>query len=235
MRARRPVSIIGKSLEEPVTHVRDEIPDLITRADSTYLISYFSRVYSAYGTEMDVALKGFSIGLSRAAGFMITFPRGLANYRLTCSYPQNDLRTDISFFTPSDPNHEHQPGGLLVFKDETVQPPQLIIVYLAMELDSRKDILLDWVCRLIRVDVDEYDDDYAKNTLAKLQSEYESGLLANPHKHYDRLDNAIVLAITRFRTLTGEPCVEAIMVELAFDAEVLLQEQDIWPVQLIEE
>ncbi|KAH8891581.1 HET-domain-containing protein [Thozetella sp. PMI_491] len=222
MRARSPVCLVSKPLDEAILDLRDEIPDLTTQMESTYLISNFSKIYSAYGTEMDTALKGFEIEPAPAAGFMITFPRGLANFKLEEAYPAASLRSEISFFTPSDATFSSTPGGLLIFRKRDTA--RYIAVYLGLELDSTNKILEDWVCHLVWLEEGEYEPGYAKRTAAKLQKQHEAGELGSSRKHYHHVGDAAVAARARFPTLTGGPCNEAIMAELVFDAQSLLAE-----------
>ncbi|KAK0621905.1 heterokaryon incompatibility protein-domain-containing protein [Bombardia bombarda] len=200
MRARAPVSLISLKLDEPPVNTSDDIQDLTTRTETSYYISYFSRVYSVYGTEMDVAMN-FGTHISPDSteseqGFMLTFPRGMANYKLHAAFPANGLRENISFFIPSHFDFPRtdvvSPRGVIIFKDETADPPQ--------------HVAEDAIQLLEKADKKGFDETWT---------------------HYHQLQSAIVAARTRFKTLNGEPCKEAIMVEIVFDADQLLRERDI--------
>jgi len=287
MRARAPVSLICKVLDDDDGDDNDDggreerraaggrgdqIRDLTTRRDSEYLISYFSRVYSAYGTEMDIALKGFGSDSDQeapaAAGWLLTFPRGMARYVLHEAWPPRDLRADISFFMPQDTTAAGIAGGLLVFRDGASVPARYVAVYLALEIEG--DIKLrHWTCRLVPVpagfqrgqaealaelaglelaaamraedersdsDDDGDGDDDGNRQDNKGGSADEKGETSKKKqkgkkragwRHYHQLDNAIVAARTRFHTLKGEPCSEAVMLELVFDADELMRERDV--------
>ncbi|KFA71531.1 hypothetical protein S40288_06837 [Stachybotrys chartarum IBT 40288] len=225
MRARSPVCLISRPLDDGGIGIQDEIPDLGPQVECTYLISSFPKIYSAYGTEMDTALKGFEADPSPAAGFMITLPRGLGSYRINRAHPANALRPDISFFTPPMDQLSQFSGGLIVFKDSNVTPPRQVALYLGLELNSSKQFLLDWVCRLVEVEA-EVSAESVKQTAEILQRQHERGLFGNSRKHYHHLGDSIAAARTRFPTLTGEPSKEVIMVEVVFEAQSILEEWD---------
>ncbi|KAK3934636.1 vegetative incompatibility protein HET-E-1 [Diplogelasinospora grovesii] len=230
MRARMPVTLIRKELDESATGNTDEIQDLTTPAETSYIVSYFSRVYSVYGTEMDVAMKGFETSRSIEAntGFLITFPRGMANYQLHGAYPPNALFPHISFFFPTyalssttvvseDEPLDETVSGYIVFKDSTVQPAKFVYVCLVLDSLTTKGKGL-WACKLLPDgrDMNRLED------LARVNEELREPPSIWPQYH--RLGNAIVAARTRFDTLGGEPCTTAILVEIVFDAHILLQE-----------
>ena len=151
MRARTPISLISRNIDDPDVMNSAEkvgaaagILDLTTRNETSYYISYFGRVYSAYGREIDVAMKGFEVYPQPAHGFMITFPRGMAGYRLHTALPRRDLRNDISYFIPTtrtvrsfDSSQEEEmqiSSGIIVFKNDSLpddDPSKCVGVYLA--------------------------------------------------------------------------------------------------------
>ncbi|KAK0641893.1 heterokaryon incompatibility protein-domain-containing protein [Cercophora newfieldiana] len=205
MRARTPVSIICKTLGETASSSSGgEIQDLIGQTETSYYITYFNRVYNIYGTEMDITMKGFELGVDMAApmGFMIAFPRGTAGYRLQTAYPHGSLRPDISFFIPRASS----------FKD----------LYLAAGAEPSKEV---WMCRIVDIP-DEFEPKDAEMVLARINR--ASGL---PWARYHHSGNAIVEANTRFKTLRGDPCTEAVMVEIVFDVDALLQERQEMPLR----
>jgi hypothetical protein len=227
MRARYPVSLISKSVDESAVKLREEIQDLTTKTETTYLISYFGRIYSAYGTDMDDALKGFGIETTANLGFMLTFPRGIGNYRLTHAWPEEDLHRDISFFIPTVPGSppydepSPQPDGILVFEDSTVQPMRRVILYLAITYNDVE--ATNWTCKLVLDETVMNFDDLEKSAMALRDRLGDDGW----GNHYDRHDDAVVAARTRFSTITSMPCIHAVMVELVFDAKKLLDERGV--------
>ncbi|KAK3323172.1 heterokaryon incompatibility protein-domain-containing protein [Cercophora scortea] len=256
MRARHPVSLISKRLDSPSLEARDEIRDLTTRTETSYFISYFSRVYSVYGTEMDTAMKGFDLGASKPShshrGFMIAFPRGMAGYHLHAAFPSKDLHRDISFFIPTtysvsnldrhyislglndDDNEDENPPsptaefplvadrGVLVFQNPNTNPPTFVGIYLALE----RPLLAGWTAKVIPIPTslmlsgsDPPDENRVLNII-------DAETYDHPWPHYDLLGDVIVSARTRFDPIGGEPCKEAIMVEIVFDAEAVFRERD---------
>lgn len=151
MRARTPVSLISRNIDHRYAIDSDQkigaargVLDLTTRTETSYYISYFGRVYSAYGREIDVAMKGFDVYPQPDHGFMITFPRAMAGYRLYSALPRRDLRDDISYFFPTsrhirsfDSSKEEETqvfSGIIVFKNDNLpddNPSKMIGVYLA--------------------------------------------------------------------------------------------------------
>ncbi|KAI9170548.1 Vegetative incompatibility protein [Paramyrothecium foliicola] len=220
MRARSPVSLINRTIDGGVLNFYAEIPDLGPQDQSTYLISQFAKVYSAYGTEMDMAMKGFEVDGGPAAGFMITLPQGWNDYQLERAYPEEALRSDISFFTPPNPTLSQFPGALLCFREHSGRSPtaQAFAVYLGLELDITTKLLQDWVCRIVKFDSKDIRPDYLEEMAEQLQKEHENGFLGASQKHYHHVEDIIVAARTMFPTLTGEPCGKMIMVELVFGA-----------------
>ncbi|KAH7303925.1 heterokaryon incompatibility protein-domain-containing protein [Stachybotrys elegans] len=225
MRARSPVTLICRLLHEGIVGLRDEIVDLGPRVESTYLISNFAKIYSAYGTEMDAALKGFQIEPVPAAGFMITFPQGMGGYELYESQPAGALHSDISFFAPYSLNDSLFAGGLLVFKRSGPGVPRYIAVYMGLELDTTNRLLHDWICRVVNMDYRDPSRSF-KEIAEDMQRKHHHGLLGTSQKHYHHQGDFIVAARTRFHTLQGEPSGEMIMAELVFNAEPLVTEWD---------
>jgi hypothetical protein len=235
MRGRTPMTLISKKLDEGYHDAHTEIRDLTTRTETSYLISSFSRVYSIHGNEMDEAIKGFDVddmGSQREQGFMLAFPRGMGNYQLCGAFPAHDVHSDISFFIPtakSDPAGPTSPydpsmasvRGIVLFKDDSVQPPRHVAVYLAVEARPAGR----WTCRIMsrRDPEDNFDHD---SMALHLKTADASGHHHAP-RHYDHTDDAIVAARTQFKTTTGQPCKEAILVEIVFDVDTLAQEQDL--------
>ncbi|KAK4205075.1 heterokaryon incompatibility protein-domain-containing protein [Triangularia verruculosa] len=233
-----------------------EIQDLTTRNDTEILVSYFSRIYPLYGNEMDEAMKGFAVSemmldsntTAPEQGFMLTFPRGMGEYRCLLSHPSTDLYRNISFFLPSasavpvsevdgrpHPRHNTLPGqvtrGLLVFAHSAIGPRMrsitfgdnmgLVGIYLA--LDS---VTGNWTCRIIDLGIK------ISITASDLEGKARIGdamVLGKPEEwvHYDQAQNVVVAARTRFETVKGKPCKEAIMVEIVFDVKELVEERDL--------
>ncbi|KAK0670328.1 heterokaryon incompatibility protein-domain-containing protein [Cercophora samala] len=233
-----------------------EIQDLTTREDTEILVSYFSRIYPLWGNEMDEAMKGFAVSEmmlnsnteTPEQGFMLTFPRGLGEYRYRYSYPHTDLYPNISFFIPSvvappihpsrnahgddmqasaGPNVQHQPRpgqvrrGLLVFACSYGANYKYVGIYLAVDSATT-----NWTCRILDLG----------NSFSGMRSDLEEKtalgdgvVLGKPEEwlHYDQQDDVIVAARTRFKTVNGKPCKQAIMVELVFDVDELLEERDL--------
>ncbi|KAK3399757.1 hypothetical protein B0T20DRAFT_391324 [Sordaria brevicollis] len=160
MRARIPVSLISRNIDDPydphVTNFSEKlglnagILDLTSRTETSYYISYFGRVYSAYGREIDVAMKGFEVYPQPDHGFMITFPRGMAGYQLHTALPRRDLRDDISYFIPTsrqvrsfDSSKDealHISSGIIMFKNDSLpddHPSKCVGIYLAFATTTR--------------------------------------------------------------------------------------------------
>ncbi|KAK3947671.1 hypothetical protein QBC32DRAFT_374125 [Pseudoneurospora amorphoporcata] len=210
MRARIPVSLISRNIDDPYVINSTEklgaaagVLDLTTRTETSCYISHFSRVYSARGREIDVAMKGFEVYPQPDYGFMITFPRGMAGYRLHTALPRRDLRDDISYFIPTsryvrsfDSSQEDElqiSNGIIVFKNDSLpddHPSKFVGVYLAFVLAraNQKAFLGNW-------------------------------------SHYYHYENTIMSARTRFQT-HGKPCRGMVMVEIVFDTEELVRERD---------
>jgi hypothetical protein len=232
MRARTPVSIICKTLSGTTPYAQGtEIQDLNRQTETSYYISYFNRVYNVYGTEMDIAMKGFELGLGTRApiGFMIAFPRGMAGYRLHSAYPPNDLRLDISFFIQRAPWAEKQlygpeVRGLLVFEREHALTSRFVGVYLAGSTVEHKSEVssCEWGCRIVDIP-DHFQPKDSADVLKNIEETEGTGKL--PWVRYHHSGNAVVEANTHFKTSGGEPCSDAVMVEIVFDVDLLLQER----------
>ncbi|KAK0732137.1 heterokaryon incompatibility protein-domain-containing protein [Lasiosphaeris hirsuta] len=239
MRARMPVSLICKVLDESSSDrlFGVGIQDLAAQAESSYIISYFNRIYSIYGTEMDLAMKGFEVETgSHAGGFMLAFPRGMSGYQVCTAYPREDIRPEISFFIPTA-SLVHataftkaadltatpaEAKRLVLFKKEGPGPTSYVGLYLAASWSSGA-----WTCKLVTVP-GEFDHRWqeAEDLIAAADEEALGIGHEKPWMRYDHLGNAIVEAHTKFKTLTGVPCINAVMVEIVFDVDVLLQERD---------
>jgi hypothetical protein len=228
MRARFPVCLISKTSDETTVRLTDEVRDLTTPKETNYLISYWSRIYSVYGTEMDTAFKGFGLeGGQNSTGFMLTFPRGLGGWTLWDATSNKDIHPDISFFIPSntiaasldEPGVTYR-GGLLVFEQNNRQRP-FVCVYLSLEMKS--GALQDWACRIVPKSQHMA---AGKLNLGGM-TECQEKKITEMKGHYHHLEDTIVAARTRFSTLAWEPCHEVIMVEIVFNAEELFEEQDL--------
>lgn len=235
-----------------------EIQDLTTREDTEILVSYFSRIYTLWGNEMDEAMKGFAVSEmmldstteTPEQGFMLTFPRGLGEYRYRYSYPHTDLYPNISFFIPSavappmhhdhnsngnnredsaDPDGHHQSQhprhgevkrGLLVFAPLRGASYKYVGIYLAVDSATR-----NWTCRILDLGASFSG---MRSDLQEMAGLGDGLILGKSEEwlHYDQQGDVIVAARTRFKTVKGKPCKEAIMVELVFDVEELLEERD---------
>lgn len=223
MRARSPFSLIKKSLSEmSIAGSRTEIDDLTTSVETKYLVSYFTKVYPAFGYELDLALNGFEEEIMQNPGFMLTFPRGMGNFQLVEASPPDSLQKSISFFNPPVTG-SGQPfaHGLLVFQDMSAsekEDPRKIGVYLAQVMgDMGGDLGGQWMCVLARIS-DEF------NLYEKCK---ESWQFENPDdwSHYDHVGTFLVAARTKFAL--QEPACEVVMVEMVFDADILTREQDL--------
>lgn len=224
MRARAPFCLVKKSLSEMCVHgCRTEIEDLTTTVETKYLVSYFTKVYPAFGYELDLALNGFDEDIMRNPGFMLTFPRGMGHFQLLQAFPPDALQMSTSFFNPPVTG-SGQPfaHGLLIFQDMSKtsdqKTPTRIGVYLAqVEGDMGGDLGGQWMCVLTRVS-----DDF--NMYERCR---ESWQFENPDvwSHYDHVGKFLVAARTKFAL--QEPTREVVMVEIVFDADVLTQEQDL--------
>ncbi|KAK1761559.1 vegetative incompatibility protein HET-E-1 [Echria macrotheca] len=226
MRARAPVSLIYKPMDEGSLDSKDDIQDLTTPTETSYLISYFKRVYSVYGTEMDYAMKGFEVENKTHGGFMIAFPRGLASYRLLTAYPSEDLQSDISFFIPTTrpmPRDKDSRSGLCTGRGMIIfeRPGKSTGKYIGLYLAGTA-MLRDWTCRVVSVP-DDFEIERAEDVLEAADEEALHGAWVQ----HDRCGNTIIQARTRFQTLNGDPCNEAVMVEIVFDGDVFLQERGI--------
>ncbi|KAK4666700.1 hypothetical protein QC763_302660 [Podospora pseudopauciseta] len=222
-----------------------EIQDLTTRKDTDILVTYFSRIYPLYGTEMDEAMKGFEVidvGPSMKIpdrGFMIAFPRGMGSYRYLDSFPKGDLYPNISFFMPSatpptstrekmEENRGNVTRGLLVYSHEMagrfkpgfLEEIEIVGIYLALDSSTG-----NWTCRILDLERRISGPDLEHKWIVK----GDEMVLDKPEEwpHYDQQRNMVVAARTRFETTKGHPCKEAIMVEIVFDLKELLKERDL--------
>lgn len=224
MRARSPFCLIKKSLSEMyIPGCRTEIEDLTTSVETKYLVSHFTKVYPAFGYELDLALNGFDEDIMQNPGFMLTFPRGMGHFQLVEAFPPDSLQTSTSFFNPPVTG-SGQPfaHGLLVFQDisgtSDKENPTRIGVYLAQVTgDIGGDLGGQWMCVLTRMSENF-------NLYEKCK---ESWQFDNPDdwSHYDHVGNFLVAARTKFAL--QEPTREVVMVEMVFDADVLTQELDL--------
>ncbi|KAK4182621.1 vegetative incompatibility protein HET-E-1 [Podospora australis] len=241
MRAHAPITLIAKTVDDSAV-INNEIKDLTTRAETSYLISYFTRMYPIHGNEMDVAMKGFAVNDHHPQGFMLTFPRGMGTYELAAALPSTSLHADISFFFPA---HEfgssvstvlverRQLGGMIVFKDRISrgEKTRYVGIHLGLEYPCRKGG--NWRCMVVPLESMWYENDLGKtwsDILEAQQAQWQHN--GCQWLHYDHADNVLVAARTRFDTLKGQPCEEAIMVEVVFDVDDLLAERDMERLEL---
>ncbi|KAI1169964.1 heterokaryon incompatibility protein-domain-containing protein [Nemania sp. FL0916] len=244
MRGRDPVCLVRKPLRETKKDLRHQVQDLTTRTTTSYLVTYFTRIYEAYGPDLDPVMKGFEDDDVQKAGFMLTFPRGLAGYRVVAAYPQGALQEQISIFAPpfgaSNQSFSH---GLIVFEeqldglntetntrtstrmstststDASVNTSMLemprIPKRIGVHLAQTDDFVsCDWMCRLIP---DPNEDFYETCSLSRaFEADTETW------EHYDQLDNCIVAARTQL--LYHRRPRQVVLVEVVFDADVLFQE-----------
>jgi hypothetical protein len=224
MRARAPFCLVKKSLSEMyIPGCRTEIEDLTTTVETKYLVSYFTKVYPAFGYELDLALNGFDEDIMQNPGFMLTFPRGMGHFQLVQAFPPDALQTSTSFFNPPVAGSGHPfAHGLLIFQDMSTfsdkGSPTRIGVYLAqVEGDMGGDLSGQWMCVLTRVS-----DDFNMYEKCKESWQFESPDLWS---HYDHVGKFLVAARTKFAL--QEPTREVVMVEIVFDADVLTEEQDL--------
>lgn len=234
MRAQTPVCLIRRCLREahapagPGAEV--EVEDLTTPARTKYLVSRLTRVYSALGHELDHALAGSGAGAgagaAKSSGFMLTFPRGLAGHELVGAYPPGALHRSTSFFDPPAAG-SGQPfaHGMLVFEDaaggragEAREARARVGVYLARTLDDSPgtDWGGRWLCLLTAVPdgAGLYD---------RCRERWQFGADPDVWGHYHHMGRYIAAARTRIPL--RDPARHAVMVELVFDADVLLLEQ----------
>ncbi|CCC11010.1 hypothetical protein SMACR_08780 [Sordaria macrospora] len=261
MRARIPISLISRDIDDPVAQIAfvrnatgkerytSGVFDLTSSSERSYYISYFGRVYSAYGRQIDAAMRGFEVYPQPEYGLMITFPRGVAGYQLHTALPRGDLRDDISFFIPTcrfvRPSSNPFIGdcqissGIIIFKDDSLphdEPSQCVGIYLAFATstaytpailplrrtfwDGYEDPLR-WSCGVSPIrEFDNRTD--AEEVLARANQD----VFQNHSPRYYQYENTIVSARTRFQTPRGEPCRDTVMVEIVFDADELVRERD---------
>ncbi|KAI1111210.1 HET-domain-containing protein [Nemania sp. NC0429] len=230
MRGRDPVCLVRKPLQESKRGLlRHEIQDLTTRTATNYFVTYFTRIYEAYGPELDPVMKGFEDDDVQKSGFMLTFPRGLGSYRVVAAYPQGALQEPISIFAPpfgaSGQQFSH---GLIIFEEqlgggsdagtsagtsmtEVSASARRVGVYLAQTDDF---VGCDWMCRLVPdPDEDFYD---------KCSRSWAFEADPKDWEHYDHLDHYVVAARTQL-VYSRRPR-QVVLVEIVFDADVMLQE-----------
>lgn len=224
MRACAPFCVIIKKclLEKHIPGIRNEIEDLTTSMEPEYLVSHFTKVYPVFRKDIDHVISGFTASSMQTPGFMLTFPRGMGNFQLVEAYPRDSLQTSTSFFNPPLAD-SGQPfaHGLLVFQDmsKTCDEgfPLRIGVYLAQVVDIGGDFGGHWMCVLADIP--------APNLHENLYEECkDSWKFEGPEKwrHYDHVGNFLVAARTRFAL--QEPLPRAVMVEIVFDADLLVRE-----------
>ncbi|KAI1327720.1 HET-domain-containing protein [Xylariaceae sp. FL0255] len=137
MRAREPVVLVRRALRSSRTPLQYEIQDLTTSVVSSYMVTYFTRVYPAFGAELDGVMKGFQDDDVHKSGFLLTFPRGMGRYRVVESYPAGALQEDTGLFNPAADSEAvsysstSQPyvvlqqlsHGLIIFEETPPSPP----------------------------------------------------------------------------------------------------------------
>ncbi|KAJ4417361.1 hypothetical protein N0V82_006225 [Gnomoniopsis sp. IMI 355080] len=229
MRARTPICLIRLSVSEK-PGMRSEIGDLTTSQDTKYLISHFTRVYPAFGYQLDLALNCFDEPRMMVSGFMLTFPHGMGNFQLARAYPREALQRNTSFFVPSlDLASSEQPfaHGLLVFEDHRTPgaAPVRIGVYLAHNLDAcSEDWGGQWMCVLTERhlgDAEGFEENMYDLCCRSWQFEKDPEDWA----HYDHVGDFIVAARSNF--VLQQPMRHVVMMELVFDAHALMRERDI--------
>lgn len=222
MRARSPVCLIRKTLSD--IHIpgrRSEIDDLSTSEETKFLISHFTRVYPAFGYELDLALNGFDEELMKNSGFMLTFPRGMGNFQLVEAHPPEALQRNTSFFNPSvGPSGQPFAHGLLVFENSSTTTPVRIGVYVAQNLDFGDQ---EWGGRWMCVLTDRISKEANLHELCNRAWQFEQD--PADWGHYDHLGGFIVAARTSFAL--QEPKRHVVMVEIIFDGYALMKERDL--------
>jgi len=160
MRARDPVYLVKKPVMDPKLELRHEVQNLTTSTMTSYLVTYFTRVYPAFGAELDNVMKGFADDDVKKSGFLLTFPRGMANYRVVRAYPDGALQRETSLFCPPYTVGLSVSHGLVVFEEcydspgvstATSTTPgasrgKRIGIYLAQTDDL---VACHWMCRVI--------------------------------------------------------------------------------------
>ncbi|ROW13990.1 hypothetical protein VPNG_04110 [Cytospora leucostoma] len=245
-RAQTPVCLLRRCLREAHTPagLRAEIEDLTTPVETKYLVSRFPRARKSpaaaaavpggyYETTNSRAAalggsSGFGTDARRTSGFMLAFPRGRAGYQLVGAYPPGALHRGTSFFDPPAAG-SGQPfaHGLLVFQqtsDDGGARPR-VGVYLAQTSGSSpgpgpgprsENWGGRWMCVLTALPdgVDLYD---------RCRRCWQFGADPDEWGHYHHMGRYIAAA--RTRVPLRHPARYAVMVELVFDADVLLLER----------
>lgn len=217
MRARAPVHLLRKALGDATPGATSEIDDLSPTTNTELLISYFTRVYPVFGSELDPALNGFETDEPQPSGFVLTFPRGLGPWELCEAYPVGALQQETGFFAPStSPTGQSFPHGLIIFQNSKNNPPSRIGIYLAHTLDLAEDGG-SWMSQITPA-LDSAEQLY---NICNQQWLFEE--VPEKWGHYHRVDNFVVAARTRFSY--GQPVRQMVMVEIVFDADALLRER----------
>ncbi|KAI3318912.1 HET-domain-containing protein [Xylariaceae sp. AK1471] len=227
MRARDPVCLVKRPLKDTKTNLQYEIQDLTTSTVTSYLVTYFTRVYPAFGAELDHVMKGFEDDDVKKSGFMLIFPRGMANYRVAGAYPPGALQEDTSLFCPPF----HTTGlpfshGLVVFEEcsnnpsastettimaQTSETGKRIGVYLAQTDDF---VACNWMCRL----VPNADEDFYEGCSESWPFETDP----TNWRHYDHTQHFTVAA--RSQLVYNKRPRQVVLVEIVFDALAILQD-----------
>ncbi|KAJ2988428.1 hypothetical protein NUW58_g3983 [Xylaria curta] len=226
MRAREPVFLVKRPFKDPETELRYQMLNITTSTVNSYLVSYFTRVYPAFGGELDHVMKGFQDDDVNKSGFMLTFPRGMANYRIAAAYPTGALQEETSLFSPSF-RVAGQPfsHGLVVFEEardslstssitgsgESSPNPKKIGVYLAQ---TDEFVSSHWMCRLV------------SNPDERLYQECIDSwpFEADPlnWEHYDHMRHYIVAA--RSQLVYNTRPRQVVLVDIVFDADAISQD-----------
>ncbi|KAI1734923.1 HET-domain-containing protein [Xylaria scruposa] len=220
MRARDPISLVRRPLKDAKTEeVQYELQNLTTSIVSSYLVTYFTRVYPAFGAELDGVLKGFADDDAKKSAFMLIFPRGMANYRVVNAYPPDALQEDTSLFCPPFGTSGHPfSHGLIVFEESlddmnacttpSTATGKRIGIYLAQSDDS---IACSWMCRL----VPDPDEDFYNRSSETWPFETDP----DSWGHYDHDQHFIVAAHSQL-AYHNRPH-QVVLIEIAFDVQAI--------------
>ncbi|TGJ83121.1 hypothetical protein E0Z10_g5672 [Xylaria hypoxylon] len=226
MRAREPVFLVRRPFKDADIELRYGILNITASTVTTYLVSYFSRVYPALGGELDDVMKGFQDDDVRKSGFMLTFPRGMADYRVAAAYPPGALQEDTSLFCPRfgtagqpfshglvvfEKNSSEMTTGITASYGQNSEAAKQIGVYLAQTDDF---VSCNWMCRL----VSNIDDKFYQECSDSWPFE------ADPLSwgHYDHLQHCIVAA--RSQLIYNSRPRQVVLVDIVFDADAILQD-----------